>query len=126
MGFRGGNPEVQAAPAHKTMAMSAAQRATRPSPPLPKSTILVMVTATDLLTRVMTRTPKIHERRHDQAVRGVIDLVETTVAMALGASVQPFTNTTLMVRMMVISSAGFPKRSSMNPIATSKLQEKGF
>jgi hypothetical protein len=41
------------------------------------------------------------------AFLGLIDLVETQVAIAFGASVQPFTRTTPSVRITVISNAGF-------------------
>ena len=41
------------------------------------------------------------------AGRGFMALVEMAVAMAFGASVQPFTRTTARVRITVISRAGF-------------------
>lgn len=41
------------------------------------------------------------------AARGLIALVETHVAIAFGASVQPFTSITARVKIVVISKAGF-------------------
>ena len=54
-----------------------------------------MVAATLAFTMVITRTPrKLKTAAIKMALRALIARVETQVAMALGASVQPFTSTT--------------------------------
>ena len=66
-----------------------------------------MVWATELLIRVITSTPrKLNTAAIIMAFLGVMERVETQVAIAFGASVQPFTNTTPKVRITVISKAG--------------------
>jgi len=67
-----------------------------------------MVSATDLFTIVITRTPKkLNIDAIIMALLGVIDLVDTQVAIAFGASVQPFTNITPRIRAEVMNKAGF-------------------
>ena len=64
--------------------------------------------ATVLLSMVITNTPKkLNTAAIRIAGRGPIARVETQVAMALGASVQPFTRMTPKVSSTVISNAGF-------------------
>jgi len=67
-----------------------------------------MVSATDLLTIVIMRTPK--KLKTDAIIMaffGVIDLVDTQVAIALGASVHPLTNITPSIKAEVMNKAGF-------------------
>jgi len=67
-----------------------------------------MVSATDLLTMVIIRTPrKLNTAAIIMALLGAMDLVETQVAIALGASVQPFTRITPRIRAEVMNKAGF-------------------
>ena len=74
---------------------------------MPKSTIFVIVSATVALSSVMTNTPrKLNSAAMRIAAFGGIHLVTTQVAMALGASVQPFTNITPSVRVTAIKSNG--------------------
>ena len=73
----------------------------------PKSTILLIVDATELLICVMMNTPRKLKRALIQmALRIRIQWVVTQVAMALGASVQPLTKMTPRVSSTVISSTG--------------------
>jgi len=56
---------------------------------------------------VITNTPKkLNTVASNIAPRGLKDLVEMQVAIALGASVQPFTSMTDMVNRLVTKSAG--------------------
>ena len=67
-----------------------------------------MVSATFLLMSVITRTPrKLKIAAMMIAGRGRMARVETQVAMAFGASVQPLTSMTASVRMLVRMSAGY-------------------
>jgi hypothetical protein len=73
----------------------------------PKSTILYIVCATVAFSMVMKNTPKkLKTAAIIMALPGRIDLVDTQVAIAFGASVQPFTNITPRTRTIVINSAG--------------------
>ena len=104
-----GMPNTQASVAQSTIANSAALRAMiARSGSLPKSTILVMVSATVAFSRVITKTPrKLNSAAMRIAALGGIHLVTTQVAMALGASVQPFTRMTPKVSITAINSSGF-------------------
>ena len=74
----------------------------------PKLTMLVMVDATVALIMVMTTIPaQLQTAAMTMATFTSRDLVDTQVAMALGASVIPFTQITPKVRRTVISKAGF-------------------
>ena len=87
----------------------AAHRAIRASWVLPpKSTILLMVEATELLMWVMMSTPrKLNTALVRMAARTLMHRVAMQVAMALGASVQPFTSSTPRVRSTDRARAGF-------------------
>jgi hypothetical protein len=102
-------PNHHAAVAHITIANSEAHSAiseVRGSPP--KSTILYIVEATLAFTIVINRTPrKLKMAAITIALRTPIDRVDTQVAMAFGASVQPFTSTTPRVNITVIRSGIF-------------------
>jgi hypothetical protein len=66
-----------------------------------------MVCATVALTKVITSTPKkLKTVAINIAFLGLIALVETQVAMALGASVQPFTKITPKVSTTIVKNAG--------------------
>lgn len=103
-----GIPNAQASTAQTTIANIAALKAMEASCALePKSTILYIVSATFGDKSVITRTPrKLNTAAMAMALRGFIARVATQVAMALGASVQPFTRITPSVRTTVIQSAG--------------------
>lgn len=103
-----GMPNTHAAVAQITMAKSAAHSAMSAScASPPKSTILEMVCATVALIFVITSTPKkLHTAAIRIADRGLMARVDTQVAIALGASVQPFTRMTPKVKAKVMSSAG--------------------
>jgi hypothetical protein len=74
----------------------------------PKSTMLLMVDATEAFSCVMMNTPKkLSTAAMITAGRIRRHLVVTQVAMALGASVQPFTKMTPSVSNVVMASAGF-------------------
>jgi hypothetical protein len=67
-----------------------------------------MVSATSLLTAVIKRTPKkLHATAIKIAVLGVNALVPTALPMALGASVQPLTNTTPNTSAILLINAIF-------------------
>ncbi|MPM37884.1 hypothetical protein SDC9_84504 [bioreactor metagenome] len=67
-----------------------------------------MVMATFEVMSVIIMTPKkLKTAAISTAGFGAIALVETQVAIAFGASVQPFTNMTPNVRIAVISKRGF-------------------
>ena len=67
-----------------------------------------MVIATVELIIVITRTPiKLQTAAMIMAASTSIERVDTQVAMALGASVQPFTKITHSVRKTVTSNTGF-------------------
>ena len=109
-----GMPKTEAATLYTTMEMRAAHRATRASwVLLPKSTMLLMVDATELLIWVMTNTPrKLKAALIMIAVRAGRHLVVTQVAMALGASVHPLTKITPSVRSSVMTRTGLPDMAS--------------
>src|SRR5699024_12477400 len=76
----------------------------------PKSTILLIVDATELLICVIINTPKkLNTALIIIAFRGLKHRVVTQVAIAFGASVQPFTKITPNVNNTVISNIGFSK-----------------
>ena len=80
----------------------------------PKSTMLEMVEATLALMCVMMNTPrKLKMALMMIAVLGGRQRVVTQVAMALGASVQPFTKMTPSVSRTVMASIGFEKTCAM-------------
>jgi BioD-like phosphotransacetylase family protein len=103
-----GMPKYQAAVAHRTMEKRAALSAMVLARTfVPKSTILEMVKATFLLTRVMMKTPKkLKTAASRMASFGLMARVEMQVAIEFGASVQPFTRITPVARMTVMSKAG--------------------
>jgi hypothetical protein len=69
-------------------------------------TILVIVSATLALTSVMNPAPSVLKMTAMMtAARGVMQRVETAVAMALGASVHPLTKMTPRTRTMLTTSA---------------------
>jgi hypothetical protein len=69
-----------------------------------------MVSATALLTIVISKTPrKLKTAAIMIALLGEIDLVDTQVAIALGASVQPFTKITPIINTTVINKAGLER-----------------
>jgi hypothetical protein len=74
--------------------------------------MLLIVIATLLLIIVITKTPrKLNKAAMSMACLGLIARVEMQVAIALGASVQPLTKMTPMVRITVTNKAGLAKRS---------------
>ena len=88
-----------------TMAAASAARAAWLSPP--KSTILKMVLATALVNTDTTSRPrKLHTAAMTMAGRGFIERVDTTVAMALGASVAPLTTMTATLSKVTASIRG--------------------
>jgi hypothetical protein len=91
-----------------TIANNAAQSAIVAScESLPKSTIFDMVKATCLFIIVIINTPKkLSLAAIITADLAEIALVETQVAIAFGASVQPFTRITPIVSIAVIRRAG--------------------
>ena len=92
------------------MEKRAAHRAISASRELPpKSTILLMVEATELLICVMMNTPrKLKMALMIMAERTFMQRVVIQVAIAFGASVQPLTKITLRVRSTVINKTGLP------------------
>ena len=101
-------PKRAAVTLYTTMENSAAHRATRDSRVFPpKSTMLLMVEATELLMWVMIKTPrKLNTALVRIAVRALRQRVVMQVAMALGASVHPLTKMTPRVSSTVISNTG--------------------
>ena len=82
----------------------------------PKSTMLLIVEATELLICVMMKTPrKLKKALMRMAFLALKQRVVTQVAMALGASVHPFTKITPRVKMVVTRRAGFPRVSLRKP-----------
>ena len=66
---------------------------------------------------VITRTPrKLKTAAIKMALRALIARVETQVAMALGASVQPFTSTTPSVSATVTARTGFAASCARNSL----------
>lgn len=79
----------------------------------PKFAILYIVSTTVELINVIINTPKkLKIAAIIIAFFGFIDLVETQVAMAFGASVHPFTNITPKINTETKNKIGF----SINPI----------
>ena len=113
-------PKYQAAVAQMTIDASAPLRAMELALiSVPKSTMLLMVMATLLLIRVMINTPrKLKTAAIKMAFFGLMARVEMQVAIALGASVQPLTKITPMVRMTVTKSAGLAMISWINSTRT--------
>ena len=93
-----GIPKYQAATVQTTIENKAAANAiceTRKLPPESKVTMLLMVSATCALKYVITSTPKkFMTTAMPMAIFGRKTLVETAVAIAFGASVQPLTKIT--------------------------------
>lgn len=104
-----GIPKYQAAVAQSTIAKRAAQRAIIESfGSFPKSTIFAIVWATVALMDVITNTPrKLNTAAIRMAFFGAMDRVDTHVAIAFGASVQPFTKITPKVNTTMIKRIGF-------------------
>ena len=104
-----GIPNTEAATLYTTMEKSAAHSATSDScVSPPKSTMLLMVDATELLMCVITRTPrKLNTALIQIACRTFILRVPIQVAIAFGASVHPLTKITPSVRTTVTSITGF-------------------
>ena len=76
-----------------------------------------MVAATLAFTMVITRTPrKLKTAAIKMALRALIARVETQVAMALGASVQPFTSTTPSFSATVTARTGFAASCARNSL----------
>src|SRR5699024_4741072 len=100
------------------MDSSAAHRAIRALPVSePKSTMLLMVEATELLIWVMTKTPrKLKTALIQMAWRTPRQRVVTQVAMALGASVQPLTKMTPRVKTTVMMRIGLPASCPQNEV----------
>ena len=100
------------------MDSSAAHRAIRALPVSePKSTMLLMVEATELLIWVMTNTPrKLKKALIQMAWRTPRHRVVTQVAMALGASVQPLTKMTPSVNSTVMIRIGLPASCPQNEV----------
>ena len=74
-----------------------------------------MVMATEVFSAVMTNTPrKLKIAAITMAERTPMARVDTQVAMALGASVQPFTRITAMVSSAATISEGFASACWMN------------
>ena len=108
-----GMPKYHAAVAQMTMDARAPLRAMELAfMSVPKSTMLLMVMATLLLIRVITKTPrKLQTAAIRMAFLGLIARVEMQVAIAFGASVQPLTRITPIVKMTVTNRAGLAKIS---------------
>ena len=80
----------------------------------PKSTMLEMVSAVSLEMKNIERTPrKLKMADMTMAGWGLMHLVDTQVAMALGASVQPLMNTTPMTKTIATPSIGTEPMISM-------------
>ena len=111
-----GMPKYQATVPHTMMATMAAMRAMSDcweSPP--KSTILNMVCATAAVNRETTSSPrKLQTAAMTMAGFGFIALVDTTVAIAFGASVAPFTTMTPMLSRVTTTRTGLDASPAMN------------
>ena len=111
-----GMPKYHAATPHTmmaTMAAASAMSAAWLSPP--KSTILKMVSATADDTAVMAARPtKLQTAAIAMAGPGLMAFVPTTVAIALGASVAPFTTVAPSVRTTMRASTGSPMSAPTN------------
>ena len=98
-----------------TMAAASAMSAAWLSPP--KSTILKMVSATADDTAVMAARPtKLQTAAIAMAGPGLMAFVPTTVAIALGASVAPFTTVAPSVRTTMRASTGSPMSARRTPL----------
>ena len=106
-----GIPKYDAAVLYTTIENRAAESASRAVVvSAPKSTILLIVEATDALIRVIMRTPrKLNAALIIIAGRGRMQRVVMHVAIAFGASVHPLTKMTPSVRAAVIINAGDEK-----------------
>ena len=104
-----GIPNHHASTAQNTIANIAAVRAVSAACELlPKSTILYIVSTTVELIRVISNTPrKLNIAANNIDFLGESDLVETQVAIAFGASVQPFTSITPNINEVIINNFGF-------------------
>ncbi len=111
-----GMPRYQVATPQTMMATIAAASASNAawlSPP--KFTMPKMVFATAALTEVTTIKPmKLHAAAIMIAVFGLMLRVPTTVAMALGASVAPFTTVAPRVRTRTTARTGLPAKADKN------------
>ena len=103
-----GIPKRAAPTLYTTMEKSAAHSAISAALVLPpKSTMLLIVAATELLICVITSTPrKLNTALVNIAERTFMQRVVTQVAIALGASVQPLTKMTPSVSRTVIVRMG--------------------
>ena len=119
-----GMPKRAAPTLYTTMENRAAHRAIRASWVLPpKSTILLMVEATELLMWVMMSTPrKLNTALVRMAARTLMHRVAMQVAMALGASVHPLTKMTPSVSRTVTSMAGLEKTCCTNDANDSSIR----
>ena len=111
-----GMPKYQATVPHTMMATIAAMSAMSAcweSPP--KSTMLKMVCATAAVNRDSTSKPrKLQTAAMTMANFGFMARVDTTVAIALGASVAPFTTMTPMFNRVTTTKIGLDASSAMN------------
>ena len=111
-----GRPNAHAATPHTmiaTIAAMSAMMAAWLSPP--KSTMWKMVLATPEDTSVITRRPKkLQIAAMMMAGVGFMQRVETTVAMALGASVAPLTMMTPILSRVTTNNKGLDASSVMN------------
>ena len=120
-----GMPKNHATAPHTMMAIMAAMSAMSAwcaSPP--KSTMLKMVWATAAVTSETSNSPrKLQMAAMRMAALGRIARVETTVAMALGASVAPFTTITPMLSRVTATKTGFDassaKKTAQSMVTTS-------
>jgi hypothetical protein len=84
--------------------------------------MVLMVSATSALIHVITNAPKkLNMAARITARRGGRTLVETAVAMAFGASVQPFTNITARTSKMIMISVRLIHIIPLQHISTFKL-----
>ena len=106
-----GIPKKDAAVLYTTIEKSAAESAIRAVVvSFPKSTMLLIVEATEALILVIMRTPrKLNAALIMIAERGLMQRVVMHVAIAFGASVHPLTKITPSVSATVIISAGDEK-----------------
>ena len=111
-----GMPNHQAAAPHTMMAIMAAVSAMSACWELPpKSTMLKMVCATaDVTSETSSRPRKLQTAAMRMASLGFMARVETTVAMALGASVAPLTTMTPILSSVTATSTGLEASSAMN------------
>src|SRR5699024_10591602 len=112
-----GIPNMEAATLYTTIENRAAQSAIKATFVSPtKSTILLIVDATALLICVISSTPrKLNTALIMMAVLTLRHLVAIHVAIAFGASVQPFTKITPSVSRTVTIRTGLEKTCSQKP-----------